>query len=342
VISTDFAQAKEIVMPKIGRIVQIKNSAAMTLAIIDLLSDTQRLHEMDRNAYEMTRPMQWNNVALEYTHLLIRTIVPPLNLHHLRTMTDEMGLFQFASYSIPNKDFGYTLDDNARSLIVCSWLIEHKGKNRVLSLIATYLAFIKKCQKEDGSFTNYIGYADKSPSCQNKQEDLEETQSRAMWALAEIMNNRALPTLQKNEAKKTFLKGLTNALRLTHLRAQAHAIKSFTLAINRLPSHKAIMKKCIRKYADSLISSLKEHSIKDWIWFEDSLKYNNAILSESLLLAGDCMKNTEYTMRGIETLKFLIKKHLLLICIYPLDILIGIRIRQKEANMINNRKTLHL
>ncbi|PIY68581.1 hypothetical protein COY90_05250, partial [Candidatus Roizmanbacteria bacterium CG_4_10_14_0_8_um_filter_39_9] len=292
VISTEFAQAKEIVIPTIGRIVPIKDSAAMTLAIMDLLSDTQRLHKMDRNAYEMTRPMQWNNVALEYTHLLIRTVVPPLNIRHLRSMTDEMGLFQFALYSLPNKDLGYTLDDNARALIVCSWLIEHTGKSNVQSLLTTYLAFIKKCQKEDGSFINYIGYGDKAPTYQNKQEDLEETQSRAMWALSEVINNHVLPPRQKKEAQKIFLKGLTNVLHLTHLRAQAHAIKSFTLVMNQFPSHKAIIKKCIKKYADSLLSSLKEHSIKDWIWFESSLKYNNALLSESLLLAGESMKNT--------------------------------------------------
>lgn len=308
VISTEFAQAKEIVIPKIGKVVPIKNSETMTSAIMDLLSDTHRLHEMDRNAYKMTRPMQWNNVALEYTHLLIRTIVPPLNLRHLRTMTDEMGLFQFASHALPNKDLGYTLDDNARALIVCSWLIEHKVKNKVKSLIATYLAFMKKCQKEDGSFMNYIGYEDKTPTYQNKQEDLEETQSRAMWALSEIMDNRMLPPRQKNVAKKIFLKGLTNALYLSHPRAQAHAIKSFTLVLKHLPNHTSVLNKCIKKYADSLIHSLDEHSIKDWTWFESSLKYNNALLSESLLIAGESMKNTKYATKGIQTLQFLIKK----------------------------------
>jgi hypothetical protein len=75
---------------------------------------------MDLNAYNKTRPMLWSNVAQKYTDLLIKTIIPPIKLSHLYNMTDNVGLFQFANFTVPNSDFGYTLDDNARALILCS------------------------------------------------------------------------------------------------------------------------------------------------------------------------------------------------------------------------------
>lgn len=42
--------------------------------------------------------------------------LPPLNLDHLRRMTDDTGIQQHATFSVPNHDEGYTTDDNARAL----------------------------------------------------------------------------------------------------------------------------------------------------------------------------------------------------------------------------------
>ena len=308
VISTEFSQAKEIVTSNIGRLVPIKDSPALASALLDLLSDGKKLEHMARNTYDKTRPMLWSNVAEKYTNLLARTIVPPINLNHLFNMTDNVGLFQFANLLSPNKDLGYTLDDNARSLIICSWLIKQKYSKKIQSLINIYFAFIKKCQHQDGSFTNYIGHKNNSPTDQNKQEDLSDTQSRAMWALSEIMNNQIVSGKIQDQAKKMYLLYLEKGSVLTHLRAKAFAIKSFALALKVLPVHQKIILENMKKYADSLIAALKENSFKSWFWFEKDLNYSNALLSESLLVAGNFLKNSVYISKGIQSLEFLIKK----------------------------------
>ncbi|MFA6017177.1 MAG: glycosyltransferase [Patescibacteria group bacterium] len=308
VISTEFPQAKEIVTPNIGKLVPIKDSPALTSALFDLLNDQEKLKHMARNAYDKTRPMLWSNVAKKYTNLLSRTIIPPINLNHLYDMTDKVGLFQFAKFSTPNKDLGYTLDDNTRALITCSWLIEQKYSKKILSLIKIYLNFIKKCQHKDGSFTNYIGYKDNLPADQNNHEDLSDTQSRTMWALSEVMNNQILSDEIKKQAKKMFLMSLKMGSKLNHLRAKAFAIKSFALALNVLPDYQKVLLEYIKNYADSLISSIKKNSYKSWVWFEKDLNYSNALLSESLLIAGSSIKNPEYINKGIQSLNFLIKK----------------------------------
>ena len=308
VISTEFAQAKEVVTPDIGRLVPIRDSIAITAAVLDLLSDREKLNMMNKNAYDATRSMQWNNVALKYTNLLMRTIIPPIKLHHLRAMTDEFGLFQFASFTVPNKKFGYTLDDNARALIVCSWLKEGVGTKRTQSLIDIYLTFLKRCQKDEGIFTNYLGYKDKLPTEQNNNEDLEDSQSRAIWALCEIITNKTLSLSIKNDAKKMMSLYLDSKNELVHIRAKALSIKSYILVISALPKYKKFLLSHIQTYSNSLMTSLKENSIKDWCWFEKDLKYNNAILSESLLMAGTYLNNPEYIKRGLQTLQFLIRK----------------------------------
>lgn len=308
VISTEFTQAKEIVTQDIGKLIPIKDSSALTSALLDLLDNQEELKHMGRNAYDKTRIMLWSNVAKKYTNLLARTIVPPINLQHLYEMTDRVGLFQFANHSLPNKDLGYTLDDNARALIVCSWMMELKYSKKINDLIKTYLAFVKKCQQKDGSFINYIGFKDNLPTDQNNREDLSDTQSRTMWALSEIMNNQTLSIKIRDLAKKMFLPSLEKASKLTHLRAKAFAIKSFALALNVIPEYKKVLLSYIKEYADSLVAALKENSLKSWAWFEKDLNYSNALLSESLLIAGSLIKDSIYTNKGMRSLQFLIKK----------------------------------
>src|SRR4030042_3867802 len=67
--------------------------------------------------------------------------LPPLKLDHLHHMTDETGIMQHAVFTIPNYREGYTIDDNARALMV-SVLLEAIGNEEALDLASRYLAFI--------------------------------------------------------------------------------------------------------------------------------------------------------------------------------------------------------
>lgn len=310
VISTDFSQAKELVTPDVGRIIPIKNPPALTAALIELLSDKTKLLEMNKDAYDKTRVMLWSNVASEYLMLLQRMVIPPIKLDHLLRMTDDFGLFQFANHSRPNKEHGYTLDDNARALILCNWLMKmnYKYKETSERLMQIYLTFIRKCLREDGSFINYIAYQDKIPTLQNKAEDLEEANARAVWALCELITNNQIPKRMTKEAASILLKSLPSASHFTHIRSQALTIKSLSLVLDIFPEKKEKLLFVIRQYANSLLSALREHSIKDWRWFEDDLIYNNAILPEGLIIAGRVLGDETYTTYGLLSLDFLISK----------------------------------
>ncbi|MCX6731995.1 MAG: hypothetical protein NTV98_00465 [Candidatus Roizmanbacteria bacterium] len=233
-------------------------------------------------------------------------MIPPLKLDHLLRMTDEFGMFQFASGTTPNKDFGYTLDDNARALIVCSWLIQNDNKKELEGLITIYFNFVKKCLQTDGTFINYIDFNGKVPSKQNTNENLEDVQGRVLWALAEVIMNTKLPLPLRNEAEKLFLISFKQSHNFTHLRAQAFAIKAFALAQKKVPSSRKELFETIKKYADNLVNSFKKNSEGSWVWFENKLTYNNGILPESLFIASELIKESEYGEVGEKTLRFLI------------------------------------
>ncbi len=59
-------------------------------------------------------------------------------------MTDATGMFQHATYTIPNFVEGYCIDDNARALLL-TVLLEELGQNghEVWRLATTYAAFLQ-------------------------------------------------------------------------------------------------------------------------------------------------------------------------------------------------------
>ena len=53
--------------------------------------------------------------------------LPPIKLDYLVSITDETGIAQHSKFATPNRREGYTTDDNARALIVCT---KHNKLNR--------------------------------------------------------------------------------------------------------------------------------------------------------------------------------------------------------------------
>lgn len=301
VMSTQFAQAKEIVTPDIGRLVPILDSSAITHALTDLLSDEEKLHQMHQRAYDVTRTMLWSNVAKEYSDLLTQVVLPPINLGHLKKMTDEFGMFQFAQGKEPDKQFGYTLDDNARALIVSNQL--HLPK-----YIALYLNFIEACQQPDGTFINYLSHGKRKQTPQNESEDLSDAHARAMWALSVVIVNKQLPRNIRSKAEKMFMMSIPHIQLHPHLRAKAFTIKALAITLDAFPTEKENLVSLISKMAESLAVSLKENTNDSWHWFEEHLGYNNAVLSESLLIAGAVLNSEELSRLGTSSLQFLISE----------------------------------
>ncbi len=61
---------------------------------------------------ELTRRLVRDAVAPE-TQVLRRRSLPGPRLEHLIRMTDDTGLLQHAAHSVPDRRFGYCVDDNA-------------------------------------------------------------------------------------------------------------------------------------------------------------------------------------------------------------------------------------
>jgi glycosyltransferase involved in cell wall biosynthesis len=309
VISTPFLHAKDILKKERGLLAKFKNPESYSKAIIKLLTNPELRHKIEKNAYKYTRHMTWPNVAVAYMNVYNRYIgifehydedLPRIKLDHLQRLTDSFGIIQFAKKIKPDTDSGYTLDDNARAMIVAAMHYNIFRDATKLQLIKIYLDFIKYVQQNDGTMYNYVLY-DRTINYKNWTDDAH---GRALWALGYLTSVEAIPEELKQEAALIFSNGLKIINKLEAPRCKAFAILG--LHFFNLTYHSKENKIIIQKLADHIVKLYEECSSEEWQWFEKNLTYCNSKLPEALFYAYLATRNEKYLEVAKATLKFLI------------------------------------
>jgi len=323
VISTPYWYANELLAEGRGMIVPFRDSSALAAAAIDLFDNEAKRHAMRKRAYSYGRKMIWKEVAGLYLKSFRRATeerlgtpvavgrqavsdpldfeLPPLRFDHLLTMTDDTGILQHATRTTPNLVEGYTTDDNARALIVSLRSRRLAGKGESLHRLAVkYLAFVNYAfNPANGRFRNFMGYD------RRWLEDAgsEDSHGRALWSMgctAGESSDDELVALAKN----LFDSGLPAVENFTSPRAWAFSLLGICAHNRRFPGD-SNARRVRDVLANRLFDLYGDNRSDDWPWFEQSLAYANARLSESLLLAGQEMDRPDMVAAGIESLEWL-------------------------------------
>jgi len=310
VISTPFLHALDYVTPERGRLVKFKNKKSFESAIDELLSNDLLRNKMGKNNYAFTRKMVWPVVAQDYIKIFNKNVsrknkivfkIPQINLSHVKKMTDNIGLIQFANGIVQDKSSGYALDDNARALIVASECYSiFDNKKEVIPLLKKYLGFIEKTQEENGKLFNIV---DENGNVIYDQWS-DDALGRGLWGLGSVFSNKDLPINLRKRAQKIFDKAII------HMEDVSFP-KSISFALIGLCNYNSVDKdqkyiKELNYLADKLSSMYKENSSKEWKWFEKMLTYSNGKVPEAILYAYEATKNKKYLDIGLESLDFLI------------------------------------
>ena len=313
IISTEFPHALDS-LGSAGILINHNDSKQLSQSANYLFRNPDLLNSMRINALEKTKSSSWQNVAIKHLNLLnnntnlerkiINYQIPKFNLTHINNLTHSIGIIQFSKAEIPDLNSGFTLDDNARALIaITQYFVLTKDENSI-NLISTYFNFIEFMQQESGEFLNYL---DKFGhfTLQNFEENLEDANGRAIWALGYFYSNKKYfenhYTLRIEELLEN---SLTQIGSFVSPRAIAFTIKGlyyFNEDKNSIVIHSLIL-----DLADKLMGYYKNAKCNSWHWFEDKLTYGNAILSEALLYAYDISKNKEYKEIAEESFEFLL------------------------------------
>jgi len=231
-------------------------------------------------------------------------LLPALNPSHLLTMTDDTGILQHAIFSVPNTREGYTTDDNARALIVSVLLDEnpeYAGRREYPNLSHRYLSFLWLAFHADsGRFRNFLGYNRKWV------EDVgsDDSHGRALWSLGKVLGHSRNAGL-RGAAGRLFEASVPATLTFTSPRAWAYCILGMQAYLDWFPGDRTVQS--ARNILANRLLDIYEISHSDtWKWFEKSLSYSNARLSQALILAGWRSDNHRMIEAGMDSLKWLV------------------------------------
>ncbi len=323
VVSTPYWHASELLADDRGVLVPFANAPAIAREVIGLLSDDTRRHAIRKNAYRLGREMVWSNVALLYMRSFelsrtqgaassrkpvpMKTLdqrpreLPVLKLDHLSRMTDSTGVFQHATFSIPNFSEGYCTDDNARAFILAVMLGELGGDSeRLCGITTTCAAFLHHAFDSDTKrFHNHMSFDRRWLDHQGS----EDSQGRALWALGVGVGRSPLRSFQMM-AGRLFSQALPVLTEFTSPRAWAFGLLGIHEYLGRLRGDSLVTQ--IREILTGrLMDLLERNETPDWCWFEKELSYDNAKLAHALILSGHATGQHDVFEGGLRALRWL-------------------------------------
>jgi glycosyltransferase involved in cell wall biosynthesis len=325
VVSTPYWHAAELLTAERGKLVPFRDEKAIAVAVVELLRDEPLRHLMRKNAYKLGREMVWSRVAQLYAKAFeqarhdhsfvgrksspIKTLdeqpgqLPELKLDHLFRMSDSTGIFQHASFTVPNFSEGYCTDDNARALVLALMLQKlGLGSPQLSAQAATYAAFLNHAfDRKLGRFRNFMSFERRWLEAVGS----EDCQGHALWALGLCVSQAGQGSFQMLAAQ-LFEQALPVAAEFTSPRAWAFTLIGIDEYLQRFGGDRRT-----NQIRDSLTAKLMQRfadaSSDDWQWFEDTISYTNAKLPHALILSGRCLNNAPMLELGLKTLRWLIK-----------------------------------
>lgn len=322
VVSTPYWHARELLADGRGVLVPFGNAAMMGSEIAGLLSNDVRRHAMRKRAYAASRSMTWPQTAKRYL-ILLETVknvsssgragrkerdrallrpytAPATSISHFLSMCDSTGLLQHAVHSVPDRSHGYCVDDNARALIFACSPGSPPESRLSDSLTARFAAFIQHAWNPDKRrFRNFMSYD------RRWLEEIgsEDSHGRTLWALGECARND--PSASRRRWAGVLLE---TALPVV---ADFHSPRAWAFTLLGLDAYCATRERSIevRRFrailADKLMALLASVETPDWSWFEAGLAYDNARLSQALIVTGAAMGTLAYRDAGLRTLRWL-------------------------------------
>ena len=325
VISTPYIYARELLAEGRGVLVPWKDSSAIAREVVDLRRDPGRRRTMCARAAAHGLEMTWPAVARRYVESFSRAMVtdsrrrrasfhaqtladrpagwPEIDLRHVRTLTDDTGILQHAAFSVPRYEDGYCLDDNARALLLMT-LLEEAGTEdpaAVRALASRYLGFVNYAfNRSSGRFRNFLSYGRQWLEPQGS----EDSQGRAIWALGAVVG-RANDPGRHSLAGDLFHAALPSVTTFISPRAWAYVLLGLEEYLRAFQGDSTV-EALRRDLATRLFDLFQRASGQDWPWFEDSVTYCNARLSQALIASGTRMHRPDIVEAGLRSLDWLV------------------------------------
>lgn len=324
VISTPYWYADEILADGRGMLVPFRDPDAIADSVLNLEDNEELKTEVGRKSAAFGKSMRWPQVGVRYLESFERAInefprsfpssaslgepaaarqssTNDLCLDHLLELTDDTGIIQHAWFTVPNRDEGYCVDDNARALLFSLFHEQaYPFSGRLASSQARYLSFVLAAfNGKTGRFRNFMSYSREWL----EESGSEDSHGRAMWALGSTVR-RCGDSNRRDAARAVLAQGMPALFLTTSPRTWAYGVLACDELLAVEPDDKAAQA-MLAELAIRLLRNFDQNSSSDWPWFEDSLAYANGRLCQALILASRVLGDHRMLKVGLWTLTWL-------------------------------------
>jgi len=205
---------------------------------------------------------------------------------HLDRLTGPYGLFEHALFDEPRRDEGYTLDDNARAVVVLIRTMHEPS----LADLEPYLGFLMSASSGAGwhnRLTERGGWADDSGP--------DDTIGRAYWGLGELAGAGLHDDLAVG-----LLSGVTS-FETPHLRSLAYAMLGASAALRA-----GVLESSMESFLFSALRRIPPPMSPRWAWPESRLTYANGRIPQAMIAAGSLIDDRSL-LEGLDLLQWLIE-----------------------------------
>jgi len=315
VVSTPYVHAREILAADHGRLVDFRDSACFAREIADLFEDGETRDLLRQRAYALGRTMIWPRYAEAVMNEMSiikssaptriqtaagRAIPRSVSFQAIERLSDATGMYQHSLYSVPDRNHGYCIDDNARALLLMNELkgLPDEKHDRWAPVYASFIQYAWNPDK--GAFRNFMGF----DRAWLEEVGSEDSFGRTLWAIGVTARDNRLAQLRR-WASDMFDQVAGHAMKLEPARSHAFAILGATAMLEAHPGHVLSMK-IVSSMGENLLSLVARNRRPDWAWFEIVLAYDNCRLPEALLRAGKALGRDDMIQVGLETLEWII------------------------------------
>ena len=211
---------------------------------------------------------------------------------HLRTLTDEQGVFEHALFDVPRPEHGYCVDDAARALLVS---VRERARTPALDQVGSVcLRFVESALDPSGSSRNRMDITGRWTD----EPSLGDWWGRSLWGLGTAAA-RASRAGVRRRAMRSFRSAARR--RSPHLHAMAFAALggSELLRAGRGDDQTRAL---VRDAVDFILSTKSAL----WDWPEDRLRYSSGSIAEAVIAGGAALGDPEALETGLRMLEFLV------------------------------------
>ena len=314
VVSTPYWYASDLLSSGAGRLVGFGDSAGLGEALCSLIESPAALAAARDEAGRIGATFGWPSIG-DATAAVLREAVSAaprrtpitdaglefadVRTDHLLTLVDDCGIVQHANGAIPNRQTGYCVDDVAR-LAVVALELERRTGNRVWgAILYRALAFLVDASDAGGAgMRNFMSYDRRWLD----EPHVGDHVGRAVWALGDVLTTAWVPALVDPAQRllATLVRSLGGDL---SLRTAAYT----ALGLARLDPDRRDdeARRLLERCVDQIHTAYQSTAGEGWNWFEDALTYDNARLSQALIIGGAALERDDAIAAGLSSLAWL-------------------------------------